>query len=242
MEMKSNIYDYVKWAQKGSNDQSKKVALNAVDYDAEFLMQTTEPGQEKIKFVDTCKVSIPNTAFLDIAEGMFKRAVNDIAKKSYKAREASQDTVLCDLAYISKDFHILRVKSVMVYRDGQYNRMTKIMVHKVNNWDDIREANKRAMEAKTGSLGFTKDTCIFDVTLNPYPVIQGNWQDAQDTLVLTAIAKKLESMFIKPTSYGSFLDRVYDNKQNGTTSGAESSGTTETVGKTVMTSDDEFPF
>ncbi len=241
MEMKSNMYNYTKWAQKGTSEQSKKIVLNAVDYDAEIVMQTTEPGQEKIKFVDVSKVTIPNTAFLDIAEGLFKRAVNDIAKKSYKAREAAQDTVLCDLAYVGKDFNILRVKSVMVYRDGNYNRLTKIMIHKVNSWDDIREAHKRAMEAKTGSLGFTKDTCIADITLNPYPVIQGNWQDAQDTLVLTAIAKKLESMFLKPTSYGSFLDRVYDNKQSGNESESTST-TTETVGKTVVTADDEFPF
>ena len=53
-DLRLKQYDLVKWAQKGSNDVSKKIQLDAVNYDGELVCQTTEPGQEKIKFVDVC--------------------------------------------------------------------------------------------------------------------------------------------------------------------------------------------
>lgn len=239
--MRTTIYDYVKWGNKTTNEVSKKIALNAVDYDAEFLMQSTEPGQEKIKFVDVCRVPVANTEFFILSEALFKRAANEILKKSFKAREATQDTILCDLAYISKDFHILRVRSFMMYKDSQHTRVTKIMVHKLNGWDDVKAANKTAMELKNGSLGFSKETCVFELVLLPYPTIQGNWQDAQDLITLNSFARKLETMFEKPSSYGSFLDRVYESKNNENNSG-QYSQQVEKVGQTVVTGDEEFPF
>lgn len=243
MELRSNIYDYVKWGQKGTNEVHKKMVLAAVDFDAELVFQTTEPGQQKMRFADVCRVSIPNTAFYELSEALFKRAALEINRKSFKARELTQDSVLADLAYISKDFHIFRVKSMMLYRDGNHSRVTNILVHKVNGWDDIKAANKAAMDMKNGSLGFRNDTCVFSITLPSFPVIQGNWADAQDIMVLNAFAKKLDTMFEKPTSYGSFLDRVYNNKsEEGTPQPTNLKSEPETTGTTVVTGDDEFPF
>lgn len=247
-EMRTKMYDYVKWGAKDKGEVSKKLTLMAVDYDAEFLCQTTEPGQDKPRFSDVCKVHIPNSDFLTVSKALLERAVNDITKKAYKAREVNADTVLCDLAYISStDFTIFRLRSMMVYKDNNHTRVTRFLVHKLKGWDDIKAANEKARELKNGSLGFTRDTCVFDIALTPFPVIQGNWQDAQDLLNITAFAKKLESMFIKPTSYGTFLDRVYDNynQDSQTNSDAVVSGSNDnntTVGEKAVQTDDEFPF
>lgn len=244
-DLRLKQYDLVKWAQKGSNDVSKKIQLDAVNYDGELVCQTTEPGQEKIKFVDVCKVAIDQKDFFTLSHALFARAALEINRKAFKAREAGKDTVLCDLAYTGKDFHILRVRSYMKFNEnGQATRVTKIMIHKLNSWDDIKEANRKAMELKNGSLGYSKDTCVFEFIFNPYPVIQNNWADSEDILELTKISKKLEAMYVKPSSYGTFLDRVYNLNNDGNSSETSkiSSGS-ETVGRTVtIDDDDEMPF
>lgn len=241
MELTAKQWEHVKWGNKAAGEVSKKVELQAVDYDGQFVCQTTEPGQEKIKFVDVCKVPIDQKDFYRLSQGLFSRAVGDITRKAYKAREAGQDAVLTDLAYTASDFHILRIRSIMKFKDGQANRITKIMIHKLNGWDDIKDANKRAAEMKNGSLGYTKDSCIFEIAFNPFPVIQGNWADSEDIISLTEAAEKLKYMYIKPTSYGAFLDRVYEQSAN--TANGNNSGSTESVGTTVtLDDDDEMPF
>lgn len=244
-ELSAKQHEIVKWGNKSIGEPSKKVVLEAVDYNAQIVCQTTEPGQEKIKFVDVCKVAVDQKDFYKIAHALLGRAVGDITRKAYKAREAGQDTVLCDLAYTANDFYIIRIRSIMKFKDGQGNRITKLMIHKLNGWDDIKEANKRAQELKNGSLGFTKDTCIFEIMFSPFPVVQGNWADSEDIMALTEFQEKLKSMFIKPTSYGSFLDRVYEASMNNSESSSQqqTETTTTTVGGTsVDIDDDEYPF
>lgn len=240
-ELKSKQLDAVKWGAKGSGEVSKKITLEAVDYNAQFVCSTTEPGAEKIKFSDVCSVPVDQKDFFKLAHGLFNRAVGDITRKSYKAREAGQDTVLTDLAYTASDFHVLRIRSIMKFKDGQGSRITRIMVHKLGGWDDVKEANKRASDLKNGSLGYTKDSCVFDMAFSPFPVIQGNWADSEDIVVLMEFYEKLKSMFIKPNSYGSFLDRVYDS--NSKDNGGNSESVSATVGQTVtLDDDDEMPF
>lgn len=242
-EIRGRQFEYVKWGNRTSGEVSKKIVLNAVDYDAELVFQTTEPGQEKPKFSDVCKVPVNQTEFAALADGLFKFAANEIQRKSFKAREAQSDTLLVDVAHIASDFHILRVRSYMKIKDGNSQRITKIMVHKVNGWDDIKTANKVAADQRNGSLGFSKDTCIFEVIVPPYPVIQGNWRDSQDIMLLNNLGKKLEFMFIKPSSYGSFLDRVYQANSDTNSMESGSQGGTTSVGKTVtIDDDDEMPF
>lgn len=243
MEQRMKVYDYVKWGNKVTNEASKKIVLNAVNYNAELVCQVSEPGQDKVKFADVCKVPIEQSAFGHVAESLFKYAANEIQRKSYKARESNTDTLLVDSAFVSQDFHVLRVRSFVKIKDGSSSRITKIMVHKLNGWDDIKAANKAAAEMKNGSLGFTKDTCIFEIVLPPFSVIQGNWRDAIDTATLNELGKKLSTMFDKPTSYGDFLTRVYESNNNGGASIPSEGGTTS-VGKTATVDfdDDECPF
>lgn len=241
MEQRMKAYDYVKWGNKTTNEASKKIILNAVDYNAELVCQVSEPNGEGTKFSDVCRVPIDQAAFGYVGESLFKYAANEIQRKSYKARESNQDTLLVDAAYLSRDFHVLRVRSFVKVKDGASSRITKIMIHKVNGWDDVKAANKAAADMKNGSLGYSKETCIFEMILPPFSVIQGNWRDATDTSVLNELGRKIGTMFEKPTSYGDFLTRVYESNNNG--SSEQHSGTT-TVGKTASVDfdDDEYPF
>lgn len=241
MEQRMKAYDYVKWGNKTTNEPSKKIVLNAVDYNAELVCQVSEPNGESTKFTDVCKVPIDQSAFGYVAESLFKYAANEIQRKSYKARESNQDTLLVDAAYLSRDFHVLRVRSYVKVKDGSSSRITKIMIHKVNGWDDVKAVNKVAAEMKNGSLGYSKETCLFEIVLPPFSVIQGNWRDATDTSVLNELGKKIATMFEKPTSYGDFLNRVYESNSNSSNGSSEQSGTTS-VGKPATVDFDEDGF
>lgn len=246
-QLRAKQWDYVKWGKAADKAPSKKVQLDAVGYDAEFICQMAEGGQDKIKFNDVCRFTIKQKDFFKVGQALCNRAVGDILRKSYKAKDEGQNTVLTDLAYRTDDFHILRILSMMVFKDGQSQKVTKIMIHKLNGWDDVKAASKAAAAARNGSLGYTKESCIFEITFSPYPEIAGNWSESEDILSITELGEKLKNMFLKPTSYGSFLDRVYeastgdesDNKQSSGNSGSSTSstGVEET---TVSFGDDDF--
>ncbi len=239
-ELTAKQWDLVKWGNKSAGEVSKKIVLEAIDYNAQLVCQTTEPGQDKIKFVDVCKVVIDQKDFFRVAHALFNRAVGDITRKAYKAREAGQDAVLCDLAHTTSDFYVIRVRSVMKFKDGSGSRITKIMIHKLNGWDDVKEAGKRAQELKNGSLGYTKESCIFEITFSPFPVVQGNWADSEDIIALMECYEKIKAMFIKPTSYGSFLDRVYEATMGESAGSSHNNSTETTTVGTTVTVDDDF--
>lgn len=234
------LYAYTLWANKSGGDNDKKVSLEATEnFTGEFVFYTRKDAQSK--FEETVKV--PFDIDLDapkLGRKLFAKAAKTIQSNTYKMREMTQDTIICDYArLLSKDMIVMRVTCFVKIKDGKPSRYTKLTLHKMKDWDDFKNQQK---SGKGGACGYTKDSIIFEMSLPIFGDVDNAFYP-EDVEILENFASKLDVMFRNEGGYSDFRKRVFDFKYGNKEEVAyEDGGLDAKVETTGSDDDDEFPF
>lgn len=236
------VYALTLWANKTGSDHDKKISLEANEnFGGEFVISTRQSGVQNAKFEEVLR--IPFDIDIDapkLGRKLFAKAAKTIQSNTFKMREMTQDTILCDYArLLSKEMYVVRVTGFVKMKDGRPTRFTKLSIHKMKDWDDFRAQQK---SAKGGACGYTKDSCVFETYLPTYGDVDNSFYP-EDIELLENFASKLDVMFRNESAYGDYRKRVYDFKYGNNTQTEETDDMTSVPASNNSSDDsDEFPF
>lgn len=237
--MERKIYEFVSWANKTTQpDINKKIELVAVDMDAAIVFSTSA-ADNKADWTEIARIPIKKSQFTEVGRTIFSRSARLIQSQTFKQKDITADTVICDVAFTSSDIHILRLTSMVKVFDGKPQRVTKVTVHKFSSWE---EKNNEGKNRKGNVLGYGKESIVFDMNIGTFPVTENTFY-SRDVILFEDFGRKFDVMFDNSYSYGKFLESAFDemsNKQQTAPNPAPASTPTET--ETTSTADGEFPW
>lgn len=242
--METQVYSYVTWGNKAKNTPSKRLAVWAKDYDADLVFYTRESGDSNAKFEEVVRTRIDHEKFSWIARGLFRKAAQTIPRGRYNTKDITETKVVCDYGFVTADYHVIRITSVVKPTgDGKTTNMTKLGVYKAKDWTEINEFRAKR---KGSNLNYPEEKKVFSMDINTFPIADNSFIP-EDVCVLEDLDEIFFSMFLKPGSYNSFLDRVHaseknSNDSNETISSSGDDRSTSSDSPSVDDDEDEFPF
>lgn len=233
------MYAYTLWANKVGADTDKKISLEATEnFTGEFVFSVRQNSESK--FEETVRVPFEiDTDAPKLGRKLFAKAAKTIQSNTYKMRDMTQDTIICDYArLLTKEMMVFRVTCFVKIKDGKPNRFTKLTIHKMKDWEDFKNQQKNG---KGGACGYSKDSIVFEMALPIFGDVDNAFYP-EDVEILENFASKLDVMFRNEGGYSDYRKRVYDFKYGNKEESHETSGYDESPSSTGLDDDDEFPF
>lgn len=236
-------WQLVEWAAKGSGANDKKISLYGVDYGYELQLSHRNSAESNEFKLDNT-VTLDGSGDLKKLSRLLDKAAKTINSNTFKMKDMTKDTVIVDgSATVGKDLHVIRVTGVVKIKDGRPTRVTKLRVHKIKDWTEIKDANTHFI--KTGSLSYPKESLIFEMDLPTFSCTNGVFCP-DDVANLEEFASAVRMLKDNIGGYTEYRKRVYERQKENGGDEQYSSSSTETNEKVAETtsddSNDEFPF